>query len=139
MNDAISLLIGGAWLFLGLLIGLVGAAGGVLWIRLLSYRISPSHLELLLLGYRVRRVPLSDIVSAERIDDRGNSWISCLWSLVSGTVRPWKVGGFLSSERWGNKFCGPFVLVRRRRGRSIALTPADPNAFIRDLLAAAGR
>ncbi|MCL4531882.1 MAG: hypothetical protein M1582_01605 [Actinobacteria bacterium] len=121
------------------LMGVGAMAAGILWVRLLSYRITQSHLELRLLGLPVRRVPLADISGAERYDERPQDWLPCLWFTFRTAWQPWVQGGFLGWERWGNSFCGPFVLIYRTHGRGIALTPRDPDAFIRDLWAARSR
>jgi hypothetical protein len=127
--------------FLGLfsLVGLIFLACGVLWIHLLSYRVTSSHLQLLFAGIPVRRVQLSDIAGAERRDARARTGLGCLWSNLVQVLQPWKQGGVIASERWGNSVCGPFVIVRCRQGRSLALTPTNPDQFIRDLLAATGQ
>lgn len=121
------------------LLAVAAMAAGLLWVRLLSYRITQSHLELLFLGLPVRRVRLSDITYAERFDERPQGGLPCLWFNISMIWRQWEWGSFLRWERWANTFCGPAVLLQRSRGRGIVLTPQDPDTFIRDLMAARRR
>ncbi len=134
METLLGILLAILWLGAWFALGVLGLIGGVLWIRLLSYRITETHLELSFAGLTMRKIPVSDITSIE-LYDRPTTLLPCVLYNVMGAFQPWKRGGFLFWEAGVIVSTGPAVAVFRARGRGIVLTPADPEGFVKQLSA----
>jgi len=114
--------------------GVAFAIAGMNWGRLLSYRITEGHLVIRYAGLPFRKIALSDITGVERFE-LGPGLLRCV-GLHLGGASPWATGGFLSTESWLSHLCGPVLLLKRRAGRQVAITPTAPESFIADLYAA---
>lgn len=104
---------------------------GLNWGRALSYRLTESHLEIRYGGLRIRRIARSDITGVDRVE-LGHGLLRCLGLDFTAAV-PWTIGGFMSTEAWLSRFCGTMVLLQRRRGRQVAITPTDADHFMAEL------
>src|SRR6266702_546655 len=81
---------------------------GLNWGRLISYRLSESHLEIRYLGFRTRRIAFSDITGIDRFE-LGEGFFRCLGLYLRAAAMPWATGGFLSTESWLSRLCGTVV------------------------------
>ncbi len=119
---AIALLVSGAF-------GLGALYLGANWIRLLSYEITSTYLELRIGNLVLRRVKLTDIQGARIRIIEGNLLQVAWFFAIAGRLDA-EAGG---AERWGNRWTRTFVILRKRGGGRIAMTPADPEGFIAHL------
>lgn len=116
----------------GIMLFLISSnSGSFLW----DYRITKTHLELLLLGrWPVRRVPLWEVLTVELLD-RGGGVDSIMFNTQLMLTRPFLalVGKF---ESWQKSWSGLALLVERTGGRQVLLTPDDPTNFRHELASA---
>lgn len=104
-------------------------AGGN-WGRLISYRLTATHLEIRYAGIRVSWIAFSDITDIDRVD-LGHGFFRCLGLDFTSPV-PWSIRP-LDMEIWLSRFCGTMLVLQKRRGGRLAITPSDGDHFVAEL------
>jgi hypothetical protein len=95
---------------------------------IVSYRIAERSLEVRAFGLVLSRVPCDEIVSVEAMG---------FGTLVRKSLSP--LGRLFWAARAGNGvFAARPVVVTRRRGRALVISPDEPDAFVRELLERCG-
>lgn len=95
---------------------------------IVSYRIVERSLEVRTFGFVLSRIPCDEIVSVE---------VMGFGTLIRKSLSP--LGRLFWAARAGNGvFAARPVVVTRRRGRALVISPDDPDAFVRELLKRCG-
>lgn len=104
--------------------GILFGKYGLLPLRFLriQYRITPTHVEVLVDGVPERRVPLDQVLDAVAVE-HSFAHPFAFWRFFP----PWRY------ERWCNDLKHPTVLIHRRSGPHLIITPTDARAFIDEL------
>lgn len=116
-------------------LGLLAAIGSIWWMGHANYRITSSHLEVVLpRPLPSRRFRLVELEGARVLDRGGGVW-GCIWFNVILAAHVWDflLGRF---ENWGGSLCGQAVMISRTGGRSVLVTPPEPGRFAQELMAA---
>lgn len=95
---------------------------------IVSYRIAERSLQVRTFGCVLSRVPCDEIVSVE---------VMGFGTLIRKSLSP--LGRVFWAARAGNGvFAARPVVVTRRRGRTLVISPDAPDAFVRELLKRCG-
>ena len=100
------------------------------WLRFrrIRYEITSTHLDILVDGVAERRVPLDQVVAAAPVDDSFGRPFR-FWRFLP----PWRY------ERWDNSLTRSLIVVQRRSGPHLVLTPENSRAFLDELERARSR